>query len=165
MQSNRKASMTILMKNNIVRRGASELAPGVVAVDGPELHEDVRALAQQPNFAAVSTLLPGGQPQTQLTWIDADAQHLLVNTLPFTQKCRNALRDARITVLVIDRNDPEHYAEVRGRALEITEGSAAVDHADRLARRYTGAQYRGPTQRVILRIEPFRQIIRSNPWG
>jgi PPOX class probable F420-dependent enzyme len=156
--------LTLLMSDDAAVRGAPELAPGVVAVDAAELHEHVRAVAQQPNFAAVSTLLRGGQPQTQLTWIDADAHHLLVNTLPFTQKHRNASRDPRITVLVIDRNDPEHYAEVRGRVVEIIEGPEALEHADRLARRYAGTPYRGPAQRVILRIEPFRQMMRSNPW-
>ena len=152
------------MTHTVAGRTTSQLAPGVVATDGAEVSEEVRALAQQPNFAAVSTLLRGGQPQTQLTWIDADTHHLLVNTLPFTQKYRNALRDPRVTVLVIDRNDPEHYAEVRGRVIEITDGPAAVEHADGLARAYTGTPYRGPTQRVILRIEPVRQIIRGNPW-
>jgi PPOX class probable F420-dependent enzyme len=117
------------MTGSLAERGA----PGVVAIDGAELHKDVRALAQQPNFAAVSTLLRGGEPQTQLTWIDADSRHLLVNTLPFTQKFRNASRDPRITVLVIDRNDPEYYAEVRGRVVEITQGQAALEHVDRLA--------------------------------
>jgi PPOX class probable F420-dependent enzyme len=136
----------------------------VVAIDGPELHEHVRALAQQPNFAAASTLLPGGQPQTQLTWVDADGQHLLINTLPFTQKYCNASRDPRVTVLVIDRNDPEHYAEIRGRVVKIADGPAALEHADRIARRYSGTEYRGPNQRVVLHIEPLRQVLRRNPW-
>jgi len=152
------------MSDRVLAQGAPELAPGVVAINGAELHDDVRALARQPNFAAVSTLLSGGQPQTQLTWIDADSRHLLVNTLPFTQKYRNASRDPRVTVLVIDRNDPEHYAEIRGRVVEVTAGQVAVEHADRLARRYSGTEYRGPSQRVVLRVEPVRQIMRSNPW-
>ena len=134
--------------------------PGVVTVDGPELHADLRALVDAGNFAAVSTLLPGGQPQTQVTWVDVDTEHLLINTLPFTQKFRNARRDGRVTVLVWDQHDAEQYVEVRGRVVDIVTGGAAVEHAEQLARRYLGGPYLGPRQRVVLRIQPLRQVIR-----
>jgi PPOX class probable F420-dependent enzyme len=137
----------------------------VIAVDGPELHEEVRLLARAANFAAVTTQLPNGQAQTQVTWVDADGDHLLVNTLPFTQKYRNARRDPRVTVMVWDRQDPERYAEVRGRVVETVTGEAALQHADRLARRYLGSPYRGPAQRVVLRVAPVRQILRRAPWA
>jgi hypothetical protein len=48
--------------------------------------------------------------------------------------------------------------------VDIIEGPEALEHANRLARHYAGTAYRGPAQRVILRIESFRQIMRSNPW-
>lgn len=69
-----------------------------------------------------------------------------------------------MTVLVLDRSDPDHYAEVRGRVVDTVGGQAAVDHADRLAHRYSGGPYRGPKERVVLRIQPFRQVIGHNPW-
>jgi PPOX class probable F420-dependent enzyme len=141
------------------------LPPGVTVVDGPQLHADVRALAQAANFAAVTTLLRDGQPQTQVTWVDVDSTHVLINTLPFTLKYRNSQRDPRITVLVWDRQDPEHYVEVRGHVAETVRGPAAVEHADLLARRYLGTPYRGPTQRVVLRVQPSRQVVRRSPWG
>jgi PPOX class probable F420-dependent enzyme len=139
--------------------------PGIRAVDGPQLLAEVQSLARAANFAAVTTLLPGGQPQTQITWVDADGDHLLVNTVPFSQKYRNIRRDPRVTVLIWDREDPERYAEVRGRVLSLVTGSAAVEHVDRLAHRYLGGSYRGPAQRVVLRIEPIRQLVRRSPWG
>lgn len=152
------------MTNDVAHTRPMNLPPGVTVMDGPELHEDVRALAKSANFAAVTTLLADGQPQTQITWVDVDSSHLLINTLPFTQKYRNSQRDRRITVLVWDRQDPEHYVEVRGHVDETVGGQAAVDHADLLAKRYLGTPYRGPTQRVVLRVEPSRQVVRRSPW-
>ena len=38
-----------------------------------------RELAQGKNFAAPTTLLPGGQPSTQVMWVDADDDHILIN--------------------------------------------------------------------------------------
>jgi len=151
------------MTNDVA--GAIRLPPGVTVTEGPELHADVRELASAANFAAVTTLLGDGQPQTQITWVDVDHSHLLINTLPFTQKYRNSQRDRRVTVLVWDRNDPEHYVEVRGHVDETVSGQAAVEHADQLAKRYLGTAYRGPRQRVVLRIQPSRQVVRRSPLG
>ena len=41
------------------------------------LDEDVTRLARGKNLATVVTLMPSGQPQAQLTWIDADDEHVL----------------------------------------------------------------------------------------
>ena len=41
------------------------------------LDEDVTRLAKGKNLATVVTLMPSGQPQAQLTWIDADDEHVL----------------------------------------------------------------------------------------
>src|SRR5438876_8790758 len=142
------------MANDTPRERPVDLPPGITVANGPELHEDVRTLARAGNFAAVTMLLRDGQPQTQVTWVDVDSTHLLINTLPFTQKYCNSQRDRRITVLVWDRHDPEHYVEVRGLVDDAVVGQAAVEHADLLARRYLGGPYRGPMQRVVLRIQP-----------
>jgi hypothetical protein len=48
------------------------------------LDEETARLAKGKNLATVVTLMPNGQPQAQLTWIDADGEHLLVNTEPST---------------------------------------------------------------------------------
>ena len=62
------------------------------------LDEDVVRLAKGPNLATVVTLMPSGQPQAQFTWIDADDEHVLVNTEPQRQRAKNIARDPRITV-------------------------------------------------------------------
>ena len=55
------------------------------------LDEDVVRLAKGANLATVVTLMPDGQPQALLTWIDTDGDVLLVNTEPQRQKARTWL--------------------------------------------------------------------------
>ena len=85
------------------------------------LDEDVIRLAKGKNLATVVTLMPSGQPQALLTWIDTDGEHVLVNTEPQRQKARNAARDPRITVL-IRGDDFYDWAEVRGHVVETIGG-------------------------------------------
>ena len=119
------------------------------------LDDDVVRLAKGPNLATVVTLMPDGRPQAQLTWIDTDGEHLLVNTEPQRQRSKNIRRDPRITVLIHRAEDPWDWAEVRGRVVEVVDGQEARDHIDALSRKYLGTDYRnpvGPQGRVILRI-------------
>src|ERR1700761_2708305 len=118
------------------------------------LDEDVTRLAKGKNLATVVPLMPSGQPQAQLTWIDADDEHVLVNTEPQRQRSRNIARDPRITVL-IHSDDPWDWAEVRGLVVETIEGDEARRRVDEVRRRYTGHVYAppvGPHGLVILKI-------------
>ncbi|HEX6255653.1 MAG TPA: TIGR03618 family F420-dependent PPOX class oxidoreductase [Euzebyales bacterium] len=133
-------------------------------IDGPDLHAEVRTLASGRNFAAVATLLPDGQPQNQLTWIDTDGTHLLVNTPASTQKRRNVARDARITIAVWNRDNPFQYAEVRGDVVDTIDGEQAWQHINTVARRHGGDGYGMPRHdRVVLVIRPRRQLLARPP--
>jgi PPOX class probable F420-dependent enzyme len=121
------------------------------------LDEDVQRLAKEPNLATVVTLMPDGQPQALLTWIDTDGEHLLVNTEPQRQRARNVQRDPRITVLIHSRENPWDWAEVRGRVVDTISGDEARRHIDELSQRYVGTNYQnpiGPDGRIMLVIEP-----------
>ena len=120
------------------------------------LDADAARLAQGPNLATVVTLMPDGQPQALLTWVDTDGDHILVNTEPVRQRARNLRRDPRITVLIHSENGYD-WAEVRGRVIETIDGDKARAHIDELSRKYTGEGYGrpiGPDGRIILVIEP-----------
>jgi PPOX class probable F420-dependent enzyme len=119
------------------------------------LDEDTVRLAQGKNLATVVTLMPNGQPQALLTWVDSDGDYVLVNTEPQRQRARNIRRDPRITVLIHSDADPWDWSEVRGRVVETIDGSEAREHIDKLSRKYVGSDYRnpiGPQGRVILKI-------------
>lgn len=123
------------------------------------LDPDVLRLAAAENYAVVVTLMPDGTPQAQLTWVDTDGSHLLVNTTEGRQRTRNLRKDPRITVLIRAEHDPYDFVEVRGTVDEMVVGDEAVAHIDLLSRKYDGTDFAGPRDgRVILRISPTRQF-------
>jgi PPOX class probable F420-dependent enzyme len=132
-------------------------------VDGQEVHPMVLKLARGQNFAALTTLLPDGHPQTQVMWVGANEQHLLVNTEVHRQKFRNVERDPRVTVTIWDMEDPYRFVEVRGEVVEKVKGQEAREHIDELSHKYRGKPYQTQIQseRVVLRIAPARQIVRT----
>jgi PPOX class probable F420-dependent enzyme len=115
---------------------------------------DLKAFATAKNFAALTTLGPDGQPSTHMMWVDADDEHVLVNTETGRQKFRNVERDPRVAVTVIDVENPYRYVEARGRVVETVTGPEARAHIDEASRRYTGGDYANPiaSERVILKI-------------
>jgi len=120
-----------------------------------QLDADVVRLAKGKNLATVVTLMPNGQPQALLTWVDTDGENILVNTEPQRQKARNIRRDPKITVLIHSADDPWDWAEVRGHVVETITGEQARQHIDELSRKYVGSDYRnpiGPQGRIILKI-------------
>jgi PPOX class probable F420-dependent enzyme len=131
-------------------------------INGREFHPMVLELTRGQNFAALTTLLPGGHPQTQVMWVDANGQHLLINTEVHRQKFRNVERDPRVTVTIWDKEDPYRFVEVRGEVVEKVKGQEARDHIDELSQKYRGKPYqpRIQSERVVLRIAPSRQVIR-----
>jgi len=117
----------------------------------------VRGLAQAQNFATLSVILRSGRPMTHVMWVDADEDHVLINTEAHRAKFRAVERDPRVTVTVWQRDDPYTYAEVRGQVVATTRGQEARDHIDSLSRKYRGKDYDDSTitsERVILRIAP-----------
>jgi len=130
--------------------------------DGPELHPMTEELASGRNFASVSTLLPSGRIQTQVLWVGIKDGSLVINTETHRKRFENIEKDARITVLIRDEQDPYRYAEVRGQVERTTTGDEARKHIDELAQRYTGGDYPPDaikSERVILWITPERQTI------
>jgi PPOX class probable F420-dependent enzyme len=126
------------------------------------LHPKVVELVRGKNFAALTTLLPDGHPQTQVMWVDADDDRLLINTEVHRQKFKNVERDPRVTLTIWDGEAPYRFVEVRGEVVGITRGQEAREHIDELSHKYHGRPYRTKirSERVILRIAPFRQVIR-----
>ncbi len=123
------------------------------------LHDATKALARGKSFAALTTLFEDGSPQTNLMWVDADDDHVLINTEVHRQKYRNLTRDPRVTVAIFDPVNPYHYVEVRGRVVGEVRGEQARAHIDQLSTKYTGGPYAMPitSERVIVKIAPERE--------
>ncbi len=126
------------------------------------LEPAVRELAQSANFAALTVLLASGDAMTHVMWVDADDDHVLINTEIHRAKFRAVERNPRVTVTIWERDDPYTYAEVRGRVVETIHGPEARAHIDALSQKYRGRDYDGSaitSERVILRIAPDVQHI------
>lgn len=124
------------------------------------IDEKLRKMATEGrNFGVLTTQMPDGSFQSQVLWVDADDEHLLVNTETGRQKHRNVERNPVATLTIIDADNPYHYIEARGRVVAETTGPEARAHIDALSERYTGGPYDATTiqtERVILRILPER---------
>jgi PPOX class probable F420-dependent enzyme len=126
------------------------------------INDEIKALAQGKNFAALSTLLPSGQPQTHVVWVDCDDEHIVINTEVELRKFKNVQADQRVTVTIWNSTNPYFFAEVRGRVGETITGPDARAHIDAMAQKYLGTAYPDEliqSERVILRIVPESQIV------
>lgn len=100
----------------------------------PNSHLD---LINGPRVAALTTIMPDGQPQTTVVWCNFDGTHVLVNTMRGFQKERNMRANPKVTLLCYDPRQPLRYLEVRGRVVEMTE-EGAMEHLDGLSELYIG---------------------------
>ena len=90
--------------------------------------------------------------------IDYDSEHVLVNLNTFRTKLRYLEADPRVSVLVLDRDDPLRRVRIDGRVVEITK-DGAYEHIVRQAGVYLGREsyeLAPGEERVLLRIEPER---------
>ncbi|MGZ8512636.1 MAG: PPOX class F420-dependent oxidoreductase [Candidatus Limnocylindria bacterium] len=105
-------------------------APPLAAI--PDAHLD---LLRRPIIGVLTTVLPSGQPQSSLVWVDVDGECARTNTTLERQKGRNMLANPRVSLLVVDPDDTSRFVQVRGDAELVHEG--AIDHLDALTRAYT----------------------------
>ena len=94
-------------------------------------------LVECPRVAALTTVMPDGQPQTTVVWCDFDGEFVRVNTMRGFRKEKNMRLNPKVTLLCFDPRQHLRYLEVRGTVVEITE-EGALTHLDGLSERYTG---------------------------
>ncbi len=104
----------------------------------PDSHQD---LLLEPIHGVLTTMMPDGQPQMSIVWVDYDGTDVLLNTTLERQKGRNMRANPKVNVLMIDPKNLSRFLEVRGEVVEITR-QGAIDHADKQTRAYTdGAKH------------------------
>jgi PPOX class probable F420-dependent enzyme len=87
---------------------------------GVALNETARRLADANTFATVATLNRDGGPQTSVVWVKREGDDVLFSTTRQRRKGRNLTRDPRISLTLVDPDDPYTHVEIRGRA-ELTD--------------------------------------------
>ena len=133
----------------------------------PDSHRD---LLEKPVYAVLTTVMPDGQPQSTVVWVDYDGEQVRYNTARGRQKDRNVARNPKVTVLLMDPENPYRWLEIRGRVDEGTE-EGAVDHIESLSWKYKGMKYyggytsRNPADetRVTYNITPTRITVYPKP--
>jgi PPOX class probable F420-dependent enzyme len=121
------------------------------------LPENYLDLFNKKAFGVLTTLMPDGSPQTQPVWVDYQNGTIWVNSAEGRQKDKNVRRDPRVSVAIIDPDNPYRYLEVRGKVQEIT-NEGASNHIDKMAKKYLGQDkypYAQPGEkRVLYKIKP-----------
>jgi PPOX class probable F420-dependent enzyme len=104
-----------------------------------QIPQSARDLFERPILCALSTLNPDGQPHTVPVWCDLDGQTVRVNSPDATKKARNMKQGSKVTVLLIDPQNPFHWVEVQGHVVGIKdEAHGARDHINGLSKKYIG---------------------------
>jgi PPOX class probable F420-dependent enzyme len=111
--------------------GPASTEPGV-----PDSHVD---LLTRPIHGVLTTIMPDGQPQSSLVWVDYDGECALVNTTRERQKGRNMAANPKVSLLVVDPANTGRFIQIRGCAELVEEG--AVEQLDRVTRKYTSHPY------------------------
>lgn len=116
-----------------------------------------RDLFNKRAFASLATRMANGDVQVTPVWVDVDNGNLLFNSARGRVKDKNVRRDPRVTLTLMDPDNPYRYLEVRGRVVDFTE-QGADQHINKLAKKYLGVDqypYRQPGEvRVLYRVKP-----------
>ena len=120
-----------------------------------EVPEKYRDLFSKKAFASLGTLMSDGQPQVTPVWVDYDGKNILFNSARGRVKDLNIRRDPRVSLAILDPDNPYRYLEIRGKVVDITQ-EGADDHINKLAKKYLGVDkypYRQPGEvRVLYRM-------------
>lgn len=128
-----------------------------------EIPPAVRAALLARNFWQFVTINADGSPTATPVWAGVDGDAVLVNTAIGRLKERNARRDPRVALAMVDRENPYAWIEIRGRVVDYVEGEDADRTIDAFSQKYLGldryASSKPGEQRVLLRIEPTRILL------
>ena len=123
----------------------------------PDSKEDIAKLFAGRNLVFISTISKDGSPLVTPVWADLKDEFVLINTFDGSAKVKNARRDPRVALSIVDTYNTYNMVSMKGKVVDITpEGADA--HLHKLAKKYLGIgkyYYRKPKQqRVIMKIKP-----------
>ncbi len=123
------------------------------------LDPKIRDFARDKNFGSISFHLADGSIGTHVMWVDADDEHILINTEIHRAKYKAMAANPKVTVAIWDATNSYVYCEIRGTVTGEVRGEAARAHIDACSRKYTGSDYANTitSERVIVQITPDRQ--------
>jgi PPOX class probable F420-dependent enzyme len=121
------------------------------------MDEKAVKLFQDKNLIFIATLMKDGSPQLSPVWANFEDGHILVNTAEGRIKHKNVLRDSRVAVSVVSKDNPLEMTTVRGKVVEMIP-DYDYKHADKLTQKYLGRDHypfkREDEKRIVFKIKP-----------
>ncbi len=123
-----------------------------------QLARAVQELAALPILTIVGTKRADGEVQMNPVWFEFRDGFFWLNSNTRRTWPRNVQRDGEALLLLVDPKVPDRFAQIRCKLLKTI---ADPEHSDidRLARRYTGSDFRAlepGEERITFKLEPYR---------
>ena len=126
------------------------------------MNEKTVKLFQDKNLVFIATLMKDGSPQLSPVWANYEDGHVLVNTAEGRIKHKNVLRDPRVAISVVSKDNPLDMTTIRGTVVEMIP-DYDYKHADKLTKQYMGRDHypfkRKDEKRIIFKIKPERVFV------
>jgi len=113
---------------------------------------ELRDLFEEPALAHVSYLTAGGQIVTWPMWVDFDGEHLLISSPVGSRKGRSLRQRPQVAISIVSGKNPWHWLSISGRVVDIKPDDNLA-FIDRMAHKYTGADYQRRSPREIFTVE------------
>lgn len=115
-------------------------------------------LLESKSMAIIGSIGKRGEPHTSPVWFGWDGKRIKFSCTKDRQKTANISRDDRVSVLILDANDPYRYLEIRGKAVIIDDPDKSF--INEMAFKYRNSTFpdRPNEERVIISITPERVI-------
>ena len=134
--------------------------------DASLLTEPIVKFFKGKNFGFLGTVNKDGSPQVTPTWIDITEKEenedgheeiILINTAMDRIKQKNVSREPRVSISILDEDNPYSMVTIKGRVVEQTT-AGADEHIDKLAKRYLDVDrypaHSPSIKRIILKVKP-----------
>jgi len=119
-------------------------------------------LFSEKNLVFIATVMSDGSPQVSPVWANYEDGYILINTAEGRIKHKNILRDPRVAVSVVSKNNPLDMTTIRGIVEELIPDYDYL-HADKLTQQYMGQEHypfkRDNEKRIILKIKPIKVFV------
>ena len=127
-----------------------------------EISQKAVDLFSDKNLVFIATVMKDGSPQLSPVWANYEDGYILVNTAEGRIKHKNVLRDPRVAVSVVSKNNPLDMTTIRGKVEELI-SDYEYKHADILTKQYMNRENypfkRDNEKRVILKIKPDKVFV------
>ena len=126
------------------------------------MDDKVIQLFSAKNLVFIATVMKDGSPQVSPVWANFEDGYVLVNTAEGRIKHKNVLRDPRVAVSVVSKDNPLDMTTIRGVVTELIP-DYDYSHADKLTQQYMNRPHypfkRDDEKRIILKIKPNKVFV------